>query len=117
LYGMQIHSRTPVVSVQFGQGGTASPFAAEWDYPEDIRVFGISASTNILGWSVGSELSRRNNVPAQIDGNDLLLAGLGAGGALRSRRAFRSPLGLLGRWRSLRIGGRPGTCPDTRGPT
>jgi len=96
LYGMQIHSRTPVVSVQFGQGGTASPFAAEWDYPEDIRVFGISASTNILGWSVGSELSRRNNVPAQIDGNDLLLAGLGAGGALPFAAGLSIPFGPVG---------------------
>ena len=96
LYGMQIHSRTPIVSIQFGRGGTASPFAAEWDYPEDIRVFGLSASTNILGWSVASELSRRNNVPAQIDGNDLLLAGLGAGGALPFAAGVSIPFGPVG---------------------
>lgn len=82
LYAMQIHSRTPIVSVQFGAGGTQVPFAAEWEYPKDIHVFGLSAATNLLGWSVGSELSRRTNAPAQIDGNDLLLSGLGAGGMI-----------------------------------
>ena len=81
-YGMQIHSRTPIVSIQFEQNGTASPFSALWEYPEKMKIMGISASTNLFGWSMGSELSHTRGVPVQVDGNDLLLSGLAAGGAI-----------------------------------
>jgi hypothetical protein len=81
-YGMQIHSRTPIVSLRYQPTGTASPFAALWEYPENMKLFGVSAATNILGWSVGAELSHTRDVPVQIDGNDLLLSGLAAGGVI-----------------------------------
>jgi hypothetical protein len=42
----------------------------------------VSASTNLWGWSFGAEISHTRGVPAQIDGNDLLVSGLAAGGAL-----------------------------------
>jgi hypothetical protein len=86
LYGMQINSRTPIVSVQKG-GQTLSPFEAFWEYPNNIQIFGLSAATNVKGWSVAGELSFHHNVPVQVDGNDLLLASLAAGGAL-------APLGI-----------------------
>lgn len=86
-YGMQIHARIPVVSIRFGNTGTPSPFSALWEYPEKMKIVGVSASTNLFGWSVGAEISHARNVPAQIDGNDLLLSGLAAGGAL-------APLGI-----------------------
>ena len=82
LYGMQIHSRTPVLSLKFENNGTASPFSALWEYPEKMKIFGVSASTNLGGWSVGAEVGHTRDVPVQIDGNDLLLSGLAAGGAL-----------------------------------
>lgn len=86
VYAMKIHSRTPIVSLQFGDfssAGSGMPFAAFWEYPEDIKIYGLSLATNLLGWSVGAELSLSKDVPAQVDGNDLLLAGLGAGGAIQ----------------------------------
>jgi hypothetical protein len=82
LYAMKIHSRTPVVSVLYGGNGTLSPISAVWQYPEDIKVYGISASTNLGGWSTSAELSHRRGVPAQVDANDLLFSALGAAGAV-----------------------------------
>lgn len=108
LYGMNINSRTPIVSGLTGTNlkainpaipllmplagfaGVAAlnpqtnpnikPMQAFWEYPEDIHVFGLSAATNLAGWSVGSELSYSPNVPVQRNGNDLVTAGLlGAG--------------------------------------
>lgn len=85
LYAMKIHARIPAVSVNFGNFSnlnTISPISAQWDYPQDMKIFGLSAATNLLGWSVAGELSHTRDFPAQIDGNDLLLAGLGAGGLI-----------------------------------
>lgn len=85
IYGMKYHSRTPVVSfVNVGTGQAKNPTLvdATWEYPEDIKAFGISGSTNLWGWSLSGELSTRRDVPVQIDGNDALYAALAAGGAL-----------------------------------
>lgn len=85
VYAMKIHSRTPVVSAKFGdysQSNSIAPIAIQWEYPEDIKIYGLSLATNVLGVSVGAELSHSRGVPVQIDGNDLLMGGLGAGGAI-----------------------------------
>lgn len=90
LYAMKYHSRTPYVSMVNLANGQAQikgvagamPFDLIWEYPEDVKAFGISASTNIMGWSVAGELSTRRDVAVQVDGNDLLLSGLGAAGAI-----------------------------------
>lgn len=80
-YAMQIHSRTPQPSAvlstdpnknDFGNpgweyngvdGGTADSAYYFKDYAEDIRIFGVTASTNIAGWSVFGEYSFRPNQP------------------------------------------------------
>ena len=60
-----------------------------WEYPEDIKIYGISAATNIMGWSTGWELSYQQDVPAQMNGYDMLqLASLGSG-PLQSKVAER----------------------------
>jgi hypothetical protein len=43
-----------------------------WQYPEDIQIFGISAATNLFGWSTSAELSFQQDVPVQVNGNDVL---------------------------------------------
>ncbi len=51
-----------------------------WEYPEDIQIYGVSAATNLFGWSTSAEVSYQKDVPAQVNGNDLvtsLLVGLG----------------------------------------
>ena len=66
-------------------GGTDIEVArAFWEYPDDIEMFGLSAATNLFGWSVSAELSYQKDTPVQINGNDLLqasLAGIGPMGA------------------------------------
>jgi hypothetical protein len=49
---------------------------AYWEYPEDITIFGLTAATNLFGWSVSAEASFQQDVPVQINGNDLLLGSL-----------------------------------------
>ena len=45
------------------------------DYPEDIRMFGVSFNTTALGWSVSGEYSYRPNLPAQVLISDVFFAG------------------------------------------
>ena len=62
-------------------GGTQiTPAGGYWEYPEDIQVYGLTAATELVGWSVAAEASYQADVPVQINGNDLLQAALlGAG--------------------------------------
>lgn len=86
LYAMKYHSRTPVLSVfnttanplaspAFGQGDAG--YAIE--YPEDIRLYGVSFQTNVGSASVAGEISHRPNMPLQINTTDLLLSAINAG--------------------------------------
>jgi hypothetical protein len=43
-----------------------------WQYPEDIQIFGVSAATNLFGWSTSAEISYQADVPVQMNGNDVL---------------------------------------------
>ncbi|SDW97447.1 DUF1302 domain-containing protein [Marinobacter mobilis] len=81
LYAMQIHSRTPQPSAILSSdpnknapnnpgweyngvdGGTADSAYYFKDYAEDIRVFGVTVSANVAGWSVFGEYSFRPNQP------------------------------------------------------
>ncbi len=47
-----------------------------WEYPEDIQIYGISAATMLLGWSVSAEASYQKDVPVMVNGNDLIGAGV-----------------------------------------
>jgi hypothetical protein len=64
-----------------------------WEYPENIKIYGISAATNIMGWSTGWELSFQKDVPVQFNGNDMLqvaASGAGAlGGVIKARGTQR----------------------------
>jgi hypothetical protein len=99
LYAALIGSRTPFVSGKAGTslaapgqvGGMALPIHQQlnasrtpavgfWEYPDDIRLFGASLSTNLAGWSVGLEFSLSPNQPVQINSGDLITALLGGAG-------------------------------------
>ncbi|MFG0723385.1 DUF1302 domain-containing protein [Pseudomonas sp. GLN_6] len=83
-YAMNIHSRTPNASVltnsrndngagwQPGQQGSNVQYFA--DYAENIRMYGLSFSSNILGTSVFGEYSYRPNQPIQLATGDLIPA-------------------------------------------
>ncbi|KJK16812.1 DUF1302 domain-containing protein [Pseudomonas sp. NPDC087612] len=100
-YAMNYHSRTPYLS--FKQTTTAPITAAQLaalpaaarplaaaqsqfdrvrsaryfvDYPEDIRLYGVSLQTTLGATSVGGEVSYRPNMPLQINTADLNLAAI-----------------------------------------
>lgn len=114
LYALNIHARTPAVSAFTGAwntptgapppgqplnplqahvnaGAASEPIRAFWEYPEDIQIYGVSASTTIKGWSVGSELSYSPNTPAQRNAADLVTAGLKGAGPLGAEARGKAP--------------------------
>jgi len=54
--------------------------SAFWEYPDKVRLYGLSATTDMGGWSLGAEASYSPNYPAQYAPGDLL-AGLVYGSA------------------------------------
>ncbi len=96
-YAMSIHSRTPYASILTDLYG---PAGAGWqpptplngngaknaryfaDFPEDIRIYGLSFSSNIAGTSVFGEYSYRPNQPVQLASADLIPAFAGNPGAI-----------------------------------
>lgn len=118
LYAQQINSRTPIISVLSGKctddegndvctpAGLANPihamgaisgvvpFSAFWEYPNHIKIFGLSAATEVFGWSVSAEASRSQDVPVQISGADLLYGALtftGPYGAVAAQQTAAGP--------------------------
>ena len=82
LFHINYHSRTPYVSGIRGSAsnalvaGTARYFA---EYPEDIRLWGVSFNTSAPGGiALQGEYSYRPNLPVQLSAPELLLAALGA---------------------------------------
>ncbi|MET1069858.1 MAG: DUF1302 domain-containing protein [Pseudomonas prosekii] len=102
-YFMNYHSRAPIFSatgapqsVYNTAGALPGPFAALApllvagnskyfiEYPEDIRLYGLSFSTTLpTGTAWSGELSYRPNAPVQLNSTDILFAGVRPlGGAL-----------------------------------
>jgi len=99
LYAMNYHSRTPAFSatapgldayvaaaqaaVAIGQPATAPLVVAgnsEYflEYPEDIRLYGLSFSTTLpTGTAWSGEVSYRPNAPVLFNTTDILFAGVG----------------------------------------
>ncbi|MGE8064178.1 DUF1302 domain-containing protein [Pseudomonas sp. NPDC089569] len=83
-YAMNYHSRAPFLSVNSSaaRASGANPFAgirsASYfiDYPEDIRLYGLSFQTSVGGTSLGGEVSYRPNMPLQLNTADLLGAAI-----------------------------------------
>ena len=55
-----------------------------WEYPENMHIYGISAATNLFGWSVSAEASVQTQVPVMVNGNDLIGASILGIGPYRS---------------------------------
>ena len=78
-YAMNYHSRNPYLSINqmsSAAGGVTSARSTRYfiDYPEDIRLYGLSFQTNVEGVSLGGEVSYRPNMPLQLNTADLLSA-------------------------------------------
>ncbi|MBD9516151.1 DUF1302 domain-containing protein [Pseudomonas sp. PDM22] len=81
-YAMKYHSRSPFLSTVRTDPKAANSLApirdAKYfiDYPEDIRLYGLSFATNLAGVSWGGEMSYRPNMPLQLNTADLVSATL-----------------------------------------
>ena len=87
-YAINYHSRNPLYSnikgglPVLGQPGVPGLDGSLgvggyfFEYPEDIRLYGVSFGTDIAGVSVAGELSYRPNMPIQINSGDLSRAAL-----------------------------------------
>ncbi len=63
---------TGPTAIGLALGNAGAGFTGGWEYPENIKIYGISAAFNVAGVSVGVEASYQKDVPVQINGNDLL---------------------------------------------
>ncbi len=90
-YTMNYHSRTPILSYVAGDAGlydVEDPVTGELsgkyflEYPEDIRLHGVSFSTNVGSTAVSGELSYRPNMPMQLNTTDLTVASVAQAGPL-----------------------------------
>lgn len=79
-YYIQYHSRLPNVSGRVASSATASPTTATYyvDYAEDIKLFGLSFNTTVPGGvSLGGEYSFKQDMPVQLNSQDLLFGATG----------------------------------------
>ncbi|MNH80085.1 hypothetical protein D3C73_324170 [compost metagenome] len=86
LYALNYHSRNPYLSAlrTTGAGTPASSLNVVRntryfvDYPEDIRLYGLSFQTNLGGTSLGGEVSFRPNMPLQLNSQDVVNGSIGS---------------------------------------
>lgn len=81
-YAAKYHSRLPIASGIYNVGHPViSTLASEYyiEYPEDIKMVGLSFSTNVgdIAWS--GEISHKTDVPMQINGTSLIAGILSVG--------------------------------------
>ena len=104
-YALNYHSRNPFLSTIRTTGPGTPPSAlnvprnAKYfiDYPEDIRLYGLSFAANVAGTSLGGELSYRPNMPLQLSTPDLLSATVGTASSplLTTGFATTTPGGVI----------------------
>ena len=84
-YAMNYHSRAPIYSnitgPQVGINGVGGGAGYFFEYPEDIRLYGVSFQTSVSGISLGGEVSYRPNMPLQINTGDMSRTALASGSA------------------------------------
>lgn len=74
LYYLNYHNKRPVISAYAHNGSRVEGFL---EYPEDIKLYGLSFNTSTDGgWSIAGEVSMRKDEPLQIDDVELLFATL-----------------------------------------
>jgi hypothetical protein len=97
LYFLNYHSRLPFVSGFALPNATVSNGRYFIEYPEDIRLYGLSFNTTLgdTGLALQGEVSYRDNVPLQIDDVEVLFSALSPLNAVIPQpvNRFRSQLG------------------------
>lgn len=97
-YHVRYDSRLPYISGQIAsqQKLAVGSFLPDYsvDYPEDIKLYGLSMNTNVPGgWSIGAEYSFRENMPLQWNAFELLNGGVLAGQEAAGAPAATLPAG------------------------
>ncbi len=103
-YAMNYHSRAPLYNTiqgphgfpgtnPEGLGGLTGGAGYFFDYPEDIRLYGVSFASNIGGTAVSGEVSYRPNMPLQITTGSMTVAGLTGNGGVIGRNGTAYTLG------------------------
>ena len=106
-YAMNYHSRTPFYSNIAGNGFALNPTDPTllvpglggllggssyfFEYPEDIRLYGVSFQTSVAGTSLGGELSYRPNMPMQVTTGSMSAASLYNSNAIIGRDGVVNP--------------------------
>ena len=85
-YAMNYHSRTPTSTWTVGRGALVDPVGGlagrggvstaryYLEYPEDIRLYGLSFSTTVGATAVAGEISYRPNMPLSLNASDVSAA-------------------------------------------
>ncbi len=99
IYAAKYNSRLPLSS---GNATTVSGVAPSaryrMEYPEDIKLYGISFSSVLGDWAVQGEYSLKADQPLQIDEVELFLAGLRVPGLVSQLGSF-GPGEFIQGWR------------------
>lgn len=76
-YHLNYHSRVPVISGVLNDPRIGDRFPEYFlEYPEDIKLYGISvALTTESGYSIGAEISHRQDVPVSWNAFELIYGG------------------------------------------
>lgn len=109
-YFVNYHSRVPLISAK----ATANPFQVPSsanlasyfvEYPEDIKMLGVSFNTELSKWGVAlqGEYSHRTNVPLQVEDVELLLSAL-CSAASQLGACPAGPGGEISGYRRHRVG-------------
>lgn len=81
IFAVNYHSRTPFLSGIKGAAGAPPTLAGAGyfvEYPEDIRLYGLSFNTSMSGgFALQGEYSRRPNQPLQIAAPEVVFATIG----------------------------------------
>ena len=90
LYYINYHRKLPIVNAISGGPGAFTDARYFVSYPEDIQLFGFSFNTELgnSGIALQAEYSYRNDVPLQIDIEELLAAGIGSPSQIAPPRSF-----------------------------
>jgi len=87
LYYMNIHSRLPLISGEASGGGNGLAPVYQIVHPEDIKLSGISFNrATESGWSIGGEVSLKQDYPMQWNSFELILGGLRHPGSLLTQQ-------------------------------
>lgn len=73
LYYINYHATGPFLNLRFD--ATGAPVSYFEDFPEDIRLLGLSFNSSMGAWSVRGEVSHRDNLPIATNAATLFAGG------------------------------------------